>query len=348
ESERDLRTVFAMQLSARLRRSDLVEFFSKAGRVRDAHIVSEKGSRRSRGVAYVEFYAIESAIKAVELSGQRLLGVPIIVQPSEAEKNRQSSMRQYSSTGAPLESSASSSNCLVRVSNLAVDMEGEDLRLFFGQIGQVEYCHLEDEGDGEDEELSVFVKYSMPAAAQLAVEKINGFEIFGSRLHLRMASGSERECEKRRIEAHQQPPVHEPSSTTAQEPGPVSGGPDDGTGADATSAADAQETESVDATSMALLLSNMFDPKDEADPNWAHDLKEDVRDECSKYGDVEQVFVDKISRGDIYLKFADRRSADEALQSMSGRWFGGRQIAASLVSMERFDEAAASAAGAST
>ncbi|KAJ1935909.1 splicing factor, partial [Linderina macrospora] len=99
DADRDLRTVFAMQLSANLTRRDLVEFFAKAGRVRDAHIVSDKGSRRSRGIAYVEFYTIESAMKAVELTNERLLGVPIIVQPSEAEKNRQASMKQYNAAG---------------------------------------------------------------------------------------------------------------------------------------------------------------------------------------------------------------------------------------------------------
>lgn len=45
-------------------------------------------TRRSKGIAYVEFYDTESVPLAIGLANQKLLGVPIIVQPSQAEKNR--------------------------------------------------------------------------------------------------------------------------------------------------------------------------------------------------------------------------------------------------------------------
>ncbi|KAJ1960734.1 splicing factor [Dipsacomyces acuminosporus] len=367
ESERDLRTVFAMQLSARLRRSDLVDFFGKAGRVRDAHIVAEKGSRRSRGVAYIEFYTIESAIKAVGLSGQRLLGVPIIVQPSEAEKNRQPSMRQYSATGVPLHAASStadaasgtaSNNTLVYLGNLLVDMEVDDLKLFFDQFGQVEWCHIENiydsdaDGSKVGDEWVAFAKYTTPASAQLCVEKLSGFKLFGAKLHARLSSRSEREREQKRIEKQSQPAVQEPQGSvdTAPAVGSPNGDKHDGAVVAAAAAAVAN-TASVDspennddatvAKSVALLLSNMFDPKDEASPNWASELEEDVKEECSKFGEVQHVVIDPISHGNIYLTFAGADSADLALQSLNRRWFAGRQISATLVSTERFEEALA-------
>lgn len=45
-------------------------------------------TRRSKGISYVEFYDTESVPLAIGLTNQKLLGVPIIVQPSQAEKNR--------------------------------------------------------------------------------------------------------------------------------------------------------------------------------------------------------------------------------------------------------------------
>jgi RNA-binding protein 39 len=42
-------TVFVMQLAARLKNSELAEFFSQAGRVRDARIVVDKNTGRSKG-----------------------------------------------------------------------------------------------------------------------------------------------------------------------------------------------------------------------------------------------------------------------------------------------------------
>ncbi|XP_048788636.1 probable RNA-binding protein 23 isoform X6 [Lagopus muta] len=86
--ERDARTVFCMQLAARIRPRDLEDFFSAVGKVRDVRIISDRNSRRSKGIAYVEFCEMHAVPLAIGLSGQRLLGVPIIVQASQAEKNR--------------------------------------------------------------------------------------------------------------------------------------------------------------------------------------------------------------------------------------------------------------------
>ncbi|XP_010179300.1 PREDICTED: probable RNA-binding protein 23, partial [Mesitornis unicolor] len=60
--------------------------------VRDVRIISDRNSRRSKGIAYVEFCDIQSVPLAIGLTGQRLLGVPIIVQASQAEKNRLAAM----------------------------------------------------------------------------------------------------------------------------------------------------------------------------------------------------------------------------------------------------------------
>lgn len=88
DDDRDRRTVFAQQLSARLRTKDLIRFFEKAGTVRDASIIKDKNSGRSKGVAYIEFRDQESVAKAIDMTGERLLGIPVIVQHTEAEKNR--------------------------------------------------------------------------------------------------------------------------------------------------------------------------------------------------------------------------------------------------------------------
>ncbi|MEQ2157572.1 hypothetical protein GOODEAATRI_003092 [Goodea atripinnis] len=81
--ERDARTVFCMQLAARIRARDLEDFFSAVGKVRDVRIISDRNSRRSKGIAYIEFVESSSVPLAIGLTGQRLLGVPIIVQASQ-------------------------------------------------------------------------------------------------------------------------------------------------------------------------------------------------------------------------------------------------------------------------
>jgi RNA-binding protein 39 len=49
DDDRDRRTVFVQQLAARLRSTELAKFFSKAGAVKDAQIVKDRVSGRSKG-----------------------------------------------------------------------------------------------------------------------------------------------------------------------------------------------------------------------------------------------------------------------------------------------------------
>ena len=58
------------------------------GKIRDTKLIMCNKTRRFKGIAYVEFKDIESVPLALGLNGQKLLGVPVIVQPSQAEKNR--------------------------------------------------------------------------------------------------------------------------------------------------------------------------------------------------------------------------------------------------------------------
>jgi RNA-binding protein 39 len=49
EDERDKRTVFVQQLAARLRTKELITFFEKVGPVKEAQIVKDRVSGRSKG-----------------------------------------------------------------------------------------------------------------------------------------------------------------------------------------------------------------------------------------------------------------------------------------------------------
>merc|ERR1711881_629252 len=88
QEERDARTVFIMQLARNVTITDIQDFFNKVGHVRDVRFISDRNSRRSKGIGYVEFLDPSSVTLAIKLSGQRLLGVPIMVSPTMAEKNR--------------------------------------------------------------------------------------------------------------------------------------------------------------------------------------------------------------------------------------------------------------------
>lgn len=123
-----MRSVFVSQLSARVGDRELAIFFEQsAGKVRDARVIVDRISRRSKGyatlslllatpakysltdshlsprdrVGYVEFLELETVAKALTLSNTKLLGIPIIVQYTEAEKNRQARDGTGGAAGAP-------------------------------------------------------------------------------------------------------------------------------------------------------------------------------------------------------------------------------------------------------
>lgn len=77
-----------------------------------------------------------------------------------------------------------------------------------------------------------------------------------------------------------------------------------------------------------LLLKNMFDPDQEEGEAWDKEIEEDVRLECEKFGRLEHIFIDKSSKGHVYLKFFDVKAAEQAQARLHGRWFAGKQVVA--------------------
>lgn len=90
-------------------------------------------------VGYVEFKQEESVQKAIDLTGQKLKGVPIIAQLTEAEKNRQARTTESSgnSTGVPFHR--------LYVGNIHFNVTEEDLKEVFKSFGELEFIQLQKE-----------------------------------------------------------------------------------------------------------------------------------------------------------------------------------------------------------
>lgn len=117
EIDSEARSVCVSQLAAKLTSRDLGMFFEDKlgeGAVRDAKVVTDRISRRSKGsvpfpaanrsvdrqkltpapfapasIGYVELDALELVERALKLSGEVVMGLPILVELTEAERNKQ-------------------------------------------------------------------------------------------------------------------------------------------------------------------------------------------------------------------------------------------------------------------
>jgi len=81
-----------------------------------------------------------------------------------------------------------------------------------------------------------------------------------------------------------------------------------------------------------VVLRHMFTLQElEEDPSALLEIKEDIREECSKLGQVTNVVLyDLEPQGIVRVKFSDTEAAEACIRLMQGRRFGGRTVEASL------------------
>ncbi|KAK4797622.1 hypothetical protein SAY86_029948 [Trapa natans] len=177
DPERDQRTVFAYQINLKADERHVYEFFSRAGKVRDVRLIMDRITRRSKGVGYVEFYDAMSVPMAIALSGQPLLGIPVMVKPSEAEKNLvQSTASAASASGGSIGPYSGGARRLY-VGNLHSNLTSDQLKKIFEPFGEVELVQLPVDETGSCKGFG-FVQFARLEDSQNALS-LNGLEVAG-------------------------------------------------------------------------------------------------------------------------------------------------------------------------
>ncbi|KAF1871239.1 hypothetical protein Lal_00020031 [Lupinus albus] len=375
DPERDQRTVFAYQMPLKATERDVYEFFSKAGKVRDVRLIMDRNSRRSRGVGltfslyesdtsketqldqYIEFYDAMSVPMAIALCGQLLLGQPVMVKPSEAEKN----LVQSNATGgaAGVVGPYGAVDRKLYVGNLHFSMTESQLREIFESFGPVELVQLPLDLETGHCKGFGFIQFSHLEHAK-AAQTINGkLEIAGRTIKVSSVTdhvGSQdttaksadfdddegglslnaqsramlmQKLDRSGLASSIGLPIVNGSAPAQQAISLPIGNP----GMVPATVLPSQfmptpVAEPVGNPSECLLLKNMFDPMTETEPDFDLDIKDDVQEECSKHGRVKHIYVDKRSAGFVYLRFETVEAASAAQREMHNRWFARRLISA--------------------
>ncbi|XP_035768439.1 RNA-binding protein 39-like [Neolamprologus brichardi] len=321
--ERDARTVFCMQLAARIRPRDLEEFFSAVGKVRDVRMISDRNSRRSKGIAYIEFVEASSVPLAIGLTGQRLLGVPIIVQASQSDavfvsqiesiqlmmdsetgrskgygfitfadaecaKNALEQLNGFELAGRPMKVGHVTERTDVSVASSLLDSdELEHTGIDLGTTGRLQLMARLAEGTG----------LQMPPAAQQALQ-MSGAIAIGAMAAVTAAMNPTLNMNMN------SPALNLPSQPLATH---------------------------------CFQLSNMFNPSSEEAPGWELDIQHDVIEECNKHGGIVHIYVDKNStEGNVYVKCPSIPAAMAAVNALHGRFFAGKMITAAYVPLPTY------------
>ncbi|XP_057495410.1 uncharacterized protein LOC130780443 isoform X2 [Actinidia eriantha] len=392
DPERDQRTVFAYQMPLKATERDVYEFFSKAGKVRDVRLIMDRNSRRSKGVGYIEFYDAMSVPMAIALSGHLLLGQPVMVKPSEAEKNLVQS--NASGVGSAVGPHGAVDRKLY-VGNLHFNMTEFQLKQIFEAFGSVELVQLPTDPETGHCKGFGFIQFVELDHAK-AAQSLNGkLEIAGRIIkvssvtdHVGVQDSGAKAADfdddeggglaqwrsiivgwmccyvdtghvnHKSLNAQSRALLMQKldrSGIATSIAGPLGVQTSNGTASSqqgitlpfngqtavpapalpalVTSVA----TEPIGKPSECLLLKNMFDPATETDLEFDLDIRDDVQEECSNYGRVKHIYVDKNSAGYVYLRFETVEAAAGAQRAMHSRWFARRLISAVFLQPYEYD-----------
>ncbi|SAM07601.1 hypothetical protein [Absidia glauca] len=297
-------------------------------------------------VGYVEFREEASVPNALALSGQKLSGIPVQVQLTEAEKNRLALQGQTNAPtsaympGQPALAAHDVMDQRLYVGSVNYSLTEHDLRQVFEPYGPIDFVDLhKDQVTGLSKGYA-FIQFRNVKDAKEALTKMNGFELAGRNLKVGMVTersqqptnsnftggsdlgpldddsagmtlNSTSRAELMRKLAARETDLMPGAEKVAQAPPPV-----------------AMMTKPVVVPSRTILLNNMFNPVEETEPDWVQELSVDIKEECQQYGTVEHIFVNPDSLGEVALKFVTVEAGQKAVQALNGRWFGGRQIQA--------------------
>jgi RNA-binding protein 39 len=342
--ERDERTVFILQLARNTRPTDLEDFFSSVGHVRDVRIITDSKTRRSKGIAYVEFWEKEAIPLALGLAGQRLCGAPIIIQQTCAERNRAAAATVGGAIGFGPSTTGPLKLC---VQQLHSNITDEMLSAIFEPFGRIESCEVAMQPPGVSKGFG-YVVFRNAEEGKRAMEQLNGFELAGKNIRIITVDEEEHRAAhaaaSHRLDEGER--AHLGTNGRLQLMAKLAQGSGMELPKNATDALVHQQTQQQQyaegvspIATQCFMLSNMFDPAQETEPGWELDVRDDVIDECNNHGGIVHIYIDMASpEGNVYVKCPTVAAADRSVGALHGRWFSGKVITANYVPVISYHE----------
>jgi len=289
---------------------------------------------------------LKSIAEAIQLSGTQFFGKTVMIQASQGERNYIATMAMINSTNNSNNNGGGSGgggghqvsqgpSCLL-ISSLIATVTEDDLRREFEEFGEIEYIDLpKDPNTGETKgyahiqfKKSEFAKRAFtqmdnknlkgrPIKLKLVNESLTeksdvgdfeegrGISLKGSEARVRLMSRLQREDDQ--LDQLNQFSLSKTKSSLDPENIP----------------------------SKCIVVKNMFDPSKEV-KGFEVEIEDDVRDECSKFGSIKHVFVDKYSQGNVYVRFAMINYGIKAYEELNGRWFNEKMIEVQYIPQDEY------------
>ena len=132
---------------------------------------------RARACAgYIEYADKMSILPALALNGQLLAGHPVLVKPSESEKN---AAAQLAKVQAAMVAAPNPLESQLRISNVHKNVRERDLEDIFSPFGKIEQLEIQEDAAGGDLGMAA-VQFTDVDAARKAMQALNGLELAGA------------------------------------------------------------------------------------------------------------------------------------------------------------------------
>ena len=358
--DKTMRTVQVFNLNLKAGERDLFQFFVQAGPLADIKIIKDRHSGRSKGFAYVEFEKKEGVAGALALSGKELMGQMVMVKPSEAEKNVAWHTEQAAKKLAKEGSEGHAGK--VDVGNIHPSLTEEFLKPIFEPFGPVFSVHLNRDERGVSLGTAVVQFVNHADAVEAVRELVNKIDIQGMVMKLELMSsrasshgvvgngieeridvdaddgGGMKLSAQSRVELMNKLAANAGIEVPKMPQSFILPNNTNNDKDDDVALLQGVLGPASPIPTTCVLVKNAFDPSQETDPSWDEEIANDIRDECSKFGQVLFVHVDKDSRGFVYIKFGDVQAAIAAQKSLHGRWYNLKQLCVDFQFVPLFDK----------
>ncbi|PGH18935.1 hypothetical protein AJ80_04262 [Polytolypa hystricis UAMH7299] len=199
------------------------------------------------------------------------------------------------------------------VSNIPHFIQEEPVTMLLVSFGELKsFVLVKDNGTGESRGIA-FCEYVDPSSTAIAVEGLNGMELSDKKLKVSRASIGSMQAAGLEMGVNAMSMF---AKTTSQD---------------------------LEAGCVLQLL-NMVTPEELLDNDDYEEICDDVREECTKYGEVVELKVPRPSGGSrqsagvgkIYVKFSTPEAAADAMKALAGRKFQDRTVVTTYFSEENF------------
>ncbi len=293
--------------------AEIQAVFSAFGPVRSVNMMIDTVNKRHKGFGFIEFETPEAAALAQNnMDGSLLAGRQIKV-------GRPVNFPSDLPPGVPRPFPTR-----IYVGNVHELIQEEELRTILEAFGKLKHCNLVPDYNTRQHKGYAYVEFEDASSAVSSVQALHGFELAGRHLKVgRTVIGGPIQSGMSSLKdvVTTKPRVPTAVLRAAQQINASIVGP----------------TTLLEST--IILIGNLEDYDELAsDPQLIDELREDISEECSKYGQVKQCSIalsKTLKEVQATVQFETTEQAQACIKVMDKRWFGGRQLSCISITSDK-------------